>query len=94
MTDTTPNSQPDDERAATRRRRYGFFSLELVPSVLCFPLAVLGAVGVWFYASLLPTAGAAVGTTMLVATAEFIKLALDIQTNTLVTARATAGRSS
>lgn len=48
MSDLPPESRREDERAPARRRRYGFFSSELVPSVLCFPLAVLGAVGLWF----------------------------------------------
>ena len=52
-----------------------------------------GAVGLWFRASLIPTVGAAVAATMLVAVAEMIKLALDVQANTLATARATTGRS-
>ena len=55
--------------------------------------AQAGAVGLWFRASLIPTVGAAVAATMLVAVAEMIKLALDVQANTLATARATTGRS-
>jgi len=37
-----------DERAAARRRSYGFFSPRMTASVLCFPPAVLAAVGLWF----------------------------------------------
>ena len=56
--------------------------------------AQAGAVVPWFFASLVPTGASAMTATMLVAIAEGIKLVLDIQSNTLVTARATAGRSS
>ncbi len=51
-----------------------------------------GAVGAWFLVSLIPTASAAVTATLLVAIAEGIKLALDIQSNTLTTARNTSNR--
>ncbi len=52
-----------------------------------------GAVGLWLGASIVPTASAATAATMLVAVAELIKLALDIQSNTLAAARNTADRS-
>ncbi len=55
--------------------------------------ARVGAVGVWFFASLIPTASAAAAATVMVAVAELIKLALDVQSNTLATARNTSNRS-
>ena len=55
--------------------------------------ARVGAVGLWFFASLIPTASAAAAATVMVAVAELIKLALDVQSNTLATARNTSNRS-
>ena len=52
-----------------------------------------GGVVAWLFASLMYTLWAAFSATMLVGIAEFIKLMLDIQSNTLTTARNTAGRS-
>ena len=52
--------------------------------------ARIGAVGLWFFASLVPTASTAAAVTVMVAAAELIKLALDVQSNTLTTARNTS----
>jgi hypothetical protein len=48
MSTANPEPRSGSERTSARRKRYGFFSLESVPAVLCFPLAVLGAAGLWF----------------------------------------------
>jgi hypothetical protein len=52
MNTMTPESRPPHDRVSTRRQRYGFFSREWVPTILCFPLAMLGAAGLWFAAGL------------------------------------------
>ncbi len=36
------------ERDRARRRRYGFFSLGMTPTILCFPLGVLASLAAWF----------------------------------------------
>jgi len=48
MDSASSESRPESERASARRQRYGLFSLAWVPTVLCFPLALLGVTGLWF----------------------------------------------
>ncbi len=50
----------------------------------------IGAVSEWMWLSLMVTAGVAFAATLLVAIAEVIKLAIDVQSNTLSTARSLA----
>ncbi len=52
MNTSPPESRPESERASTRRGPRGFFSLGLVPSLLCFPLALLSLAGLAFALSI------------------------------------------
>ncbi len=43
-----PETQPAGKRDSLRRKDGAFFSLRMTPAVLCYPLGVIGAVGLWF----------------------------------------------